>query len=835
MYPVREDGRVREVIVVHQDVTEQKQAQQALQEAYGELERRVAERTAELANTNRVLEEEVAERTRAEVDLREKTSELEAIFRALPDLYFRLGREGKFLEYRAGESENLYVEPQLFIGKWIGDVLPPDVAGQIDDALDQIRQTRMLVRVEYSLPLGDSTRDFEARLLPFGHDETISVVRDITDRKNAERALQRREEHFRSLIENASDLITIVDLDGCFRYHSPSVERILGYTPEELVGVNAFQYMHRDDVAATRAALTLMAENPGVNRTVEFRYRSRDGRWRTLESVGKTLRPDTAAEGIVVNSRDVTERREAQAALERSEEHFRLLIENATDLISIFSLDGTIRYGSPAVTRMLGYDMEELLGANVMELIHPKDAQQVAAALAETTAKPGSSRSVQFRCRAADGSWRYVEAIGRTLNPASASDGIVVNSRDITERKEGEVALQRAKEEAEAARESAEAANRAKSEFLSRMSHELRTPMNSILGFTQLLARKDLPADQRKGVDHILKAGRHLLNLINEVLDIARIEANRQPLSLEPVQLGDTLQEALSLIRPLAAQRQCRIEDEISGNRELFVQADRQRLTQVLLNLLSNGVKYNRPGGSVRISCAEDGERVRIGVHDTGRGIPADKMDQLFVPFARLGAEQSEVEGTGLGLALSQRLVEAMGGAIEVDSTPGEGSTFWIALPRAEDPLHGWRRSGRAAQGAAEPELFPSRATILYIEDNLANLSLVESILAAHPEITLVPALQGRLGLDLAWEHRPDLVLLDLHLPDLSGEEVLRRLQADPRTRGTPVIIISADATPGTVDRLRRAGADAYLTKPLDVDDFLNTLERTLNSEAGQV
>ncbi|CAA9316480.1 MAG: hypothetical protein AVDCRST_MAG89-1429, partial [uncultured Gemmatimonadetes bacterium] len=427
-----------------------------------------------------------------------------------------------------------------------------------------------------------------------------------------------------------------------------------------------------------------------------------------------------------------------------------------------------------------------------------------------------------------DGTTHWLETVKRPFYDHQGQvAGTVGIARDITGRKEAEIALQRAKEEADEARDSAEAANRAKSEFLSRMSHELRTPMNSILGFAQLLARKELPADQKKGVDHILKAGRHLLNLINEVLDITRIEANRQELSVEPVQAKSAIQEALSLIRPLASQRGCRIEEQIAGETDVYVRADRQRLTQVLLNLLSNAVKYNRAGGSVRLSCEAAGERVRIGVHDTGRGIPADKMDQLFVPFARLGAEQYEAEGTGLGLALSKRLVEAMGGALEVESTFGEGSSFWLDLPVVESPLQRLSRTG--ASGARPAEQTPGApATLLYIEDNLANLSLVESILASHPEITLVPALQGRLGLDLAWEHRPDLVLLDLHLPDVPGEEVLRRLQADPRTRHTPVIIISADATPGTVERLLQAGANGYLTKPLDVDDFLATVERSL-------
>jgi signal transduction histidine kinase/ActR/RegA family two-component response regulator len=411
--------------------------------------------------------------------------------------------------------------------------------------------------------------------------------------------------------------------------------------------------------------------------------------------------------------------------------------------------------------------------------------------------------------------------------------------RDISDRKRGEEALRQAKEEAEGAREAAESANRAKSEFLSRMSHELRTPMNSILGFAQLLAKRDLPHDQRKAVDHILKAGEHLLNLINEVLDIARIEANRQQLSLEPVRVRYALHEALSLIRPLAAQRHTHVPEDVEVDGDPYVRADRQRLAQVLLNLLSNAVKYNRPGGAVWLSCrrvrdaASAEERLRIGVHDTGAGIAADKLDELFVPFARLGAEQTEVEGTGLGLALSKRLVEAMGGRISVESTPDAGSVFFVELQVVPAPLEGLGRAAATLGAGEQPPGGP--ATILYIEDNLANLALVEAILANRP-VKLMPALQGQLGIDLAAEHQPDVVLLDLHLPDMRGDEVLRRLQADPRTRDIPVVVISADATDSSVERLLDAGARAYISKPLDVDEFLTALDSVLREtvpEAG--
>jgi len=365
---------------------------------------------------------------------------------------------------------------------------------------------------------------------------------------------------------------------------------------------------------------------------------------------------------------------------------------------------------------------------------------------------------------------------------------------------------ERRRAEAEAA-----AANQAKSVFLSRMSHELRTPLNGILGFSQLLQMKPLPPDQAECVEHVLKAGRHLLGLIDEVLDISRIEAGHMRLSLEPVAVGETLGAALDVVRPLATNQGIDLSAGVVDAR--YVRADRQRLQQVLLNLLSNAIKYNRPGGRVTVATEEMPEgRLALRVTDTGPGIASDQLERLFIPFERLGAEATAVEGTGLGLALSKHLVELMGGMLGVESPDGEGSTFVVTLPLVEAPT-----AALDARLATGPERRGGKLVILSIEDNLSNLQLVERVFAAWPETRVLSALLGRLGLDLAREHRPDVILLDLHLPDLPGEEVLKRLRADPRTCAIPVVVLSADAMPGQIERLEAAGARAYLTKPLDV------------------
>jgi CheY-like chemotaxis protein/two-component sensor histidine kinase len=360
------------------------------------------------------------------------------------------------------------------------------------------------------------------------------------------------------------------------------------------------------------------------------------------------------------------------------------------------------------------------------------------------------------------------------------------------------------------------------------MSHELRTPLNAILGFAQLLEMASPTPRQRQHLEQILKGGEHLLELINEVLDLSRIEAGRLQLSLEPIRVRHLCAEVRDLIQPLADQRGISLGAPCSTEPDLFVLADNQRLKQVLLNLLSNAVKYNRERGSVTLTWEElPPGRVCLAVHDTGPGLPPEKRERLFHPFDRLGAEATAVEGTGLGLVLCKRLTEAMGGTLRFISTAGEGTTFFVELPKTTGAQEQLARTRAAA--ALAPVAGPLARTVLYIEDNLDNLALIDGILAYRPQVRLLSAMQGGLGLELARQHHPDLILLDVHLPDMRGEEVLRQVRADPRLRNTPVVVISADATPNQTERLRTAGAWAYLNKPIDVVRFLALLDQSLS------
>jgi len=469
---------------------------------------------------------------------------------------------------------------------------------------------------------------------------------------------------------------------------------------------------------------------------------------------------------------------------------------------------------SSETNRVFGLSPEEDVNnfARFQELIYPEDRDMVMQAIG-VALRGGPRYEVEYRVVWPSGEVRFVYSQGDViLDEAGQPRRMFGTVQDITERK---------------LVDEVKRASKAKSEFLSRMSHELRTPLNAILGFGQLLERQKPTEVQRKRVGYILSAGKHLLDLINEVLDISRIEAGRMQLSLEPVCVADALEETLDLMRPLATERSIQLSASADIDAGVHVLADRQRFKQVLVNLLNNAVKYTPFFGGVAVSYHVPGnEKVRVLVSDTGPGIPAEKLARLFTPFERLGAEQSAIEGTGLGLALSQRLMDAMGGSIGVESAVGKGSTFWIELPLAKSPLERFPRDG-AANGARQPSSEPASRSILYIEDNLSNLALIEQMLAERPGTALLTCMQGKVGLDLARQHTPDLILLDLHLPDLPGWDVLSQLKADSTTRHIPVVVISADATKRQMNRLMSAGAAHYLTKPLDVNKFFQVLDET--------
>src|SRR5688500_9645665 len=464
--------------------------------------------------------------------------------------------------------------------------------------------------------------------------------------------------------------------------------------------------------------------------------------WRSMEHAGWVIFENVFL--VISCFRSINEMRfiaNRTAALETSDQNSRQLFDEAPIGMAVVGLDERYKQVNARFANMVGYSEYELLSRTPLEITHPDDVPETKRLVKEMLA--GTERcSVDKRYIHKDGGILWVTRTACIIRDKTGQPAhFLIMVEDITERKRAEAALRDAKKEADRA-------NRAKSEFLSRMSHELRTPLNAILGFGQLLERQNPNEQQRSRVQHIISAGRHLLNLINEVLDISRIEAGHLQLSVEPVAVAVVLEEALDLMRPLAADRSMELSVALELESDLHVLADGQRLKQVLLNLLTNAVKYTAIGGRVEVSIdTSDSAKLRLVVTDTGAGIASEKLPRLFTPFDRLGVELSGVEGTGLGLALCQRLMRAMGGEIGVDSRVGKGSAFWIELPAAASPLKRLPkgRDERALEVAPPGE----SGKILYIEDNLSNLTLVEQMLAEQPQIQLITAMQGGLGLDL--------------------------------------------------------------------------------------
>ena len=596
------------------------------------------------------------------------------------------------------------------------------------------------------------------------------------------------------------------------------------FTAAEAEGLADLASIVVDEMNLRRAAIRMRAEVKGhqrTQRTLRAQHRMLEGLKATLETrINQRTADLTQANEWL---REEIARREQ---LERERENLGRIIEGSLDFISLATLDGRLTFINQAGRRMVGLErVEQAAGLQLTDFFQPEEQGAVQDVARATILQTGCrERDFQFRNLRTGApvpvSWsQFLVLDPRTGEPA----GIATVARDITERKRTEKALREAKDEAETA-------NRAKSEFLSRMSHELRTPLNAILGFGRILQTQVGDEGHKLCATHVVTAGQHLLSLINEVLDIARIEAGRVELAPEGLFVDDILAETLDLLRPAATARQITVETPPAPGSRLGVTADRKRFKQVLLNLLSNAVKYSPPGGRVVVECRPTPPwQVHLSVQDFGPGVPPDKLARLFVAFDRLGAEDSAVPGTGLGLALSKHLVEAMGGQIGVDSAPGRGSTFWVRLPQAQRTLADAppelpvpAPGGPAAP--AVPMADGRTLTVLYIEDNPSNLSLVEYVLASHPQVRLLAAACGAEGVETARRERPDMILLDLHLPDMSGWDVFTTLQADPRTRAIPVAAISADATRATIARLLDAGACAYLSKPLNVEHLLHTL-----------
>ena len=555
-----------------------------------------------------------------------------------------------------------------------------------------------------------------------------------------------------------------------------------------------------------------------------FRHKTRERIW-----IRENAHLVRAADGVPLyyegTVEDITQQRRTELALQASERRFRAFTERSQVLTVVCDADGIVSYASPAAQRLLGLAPQALLGTRTFDWLHPDDVASALADMTQVLSFSNSGEESVSRVRHADGEWRHLAMLANNCLADPAVGGIVLNLRDVSGRARAQEALrtlnaeleQRVHQrtlELEHARDEAESANRAKSEFLSRMSHELRTPLHAILGFGRLLdLDAALPPAARARVGEILHAGDRLLGMIDELLDLARIDTGHLPLRLDAVALAPLVEECLQAVAPLARRHRVQLPDAQALSLPGSVVADRERLQQVLLNLLSNAVEQSRAGGRVGVQAERDGDTLTLGVSDDGPGLDAAQKDRLLHAFERLGADRGAADGAGTGLALSKRLVELMRGQIGLDSEPGVGSRFWVRLGAADD---------------AATDATADAGTVLYIEDNAVNVLLMEAMLGQQTRLRLISADLPEAGLQMAHAQRPDLILLDIQLPGIDGFEVLRRLRADAATRDIPVIAVSANAMPADIERGRLAGFDDYLTKPIDQQVLVAALHRAL-------
>lgn len=527
--------------------------------------------------------------------------------------------------------------------------------------------------------------------------------------------------------------------------------------------------------------------------------------------------------------KEAAERKQAQKELQQGRDFLELIMESAMSAIFVLDAEGNYIRANPAGAAMAGYTVDELIGENVSLVCTPETLKRLEANMVYIVEGRETVTGLETEIVRKDGSHRTLLMTAGPLFEGDELIGIVGSSIDITDRK-------RAEEEMVAAKEEAERASDAKSEFLSQVSHELRTPLNAILGFAQLAeadAAETEDRGQAENAHEILVAGQHLLSLIDDVLDLSSIESGELSVSMEGVRLSDVVNDCLHLMRPFADDRNIAVLDNIGPKGHVVVIADLVRLKQVLLNLLSNAIKYGFKGGRVTLELdLEQSDWACLRVTDTGPGIADRDQEKLFEPFERLGARNSDIEGSGLGLALTKRLVESMGGQIRVESLLGKGSCFEVKLRRngasgtlgnslSQSELHGVAKEDNArTEGSVV-------GTVLYIEDNPSNLKFVQKVIETRrPGIVLLPAHAPQLGLDLAAAHRPDFILLDIGLPDMDGFEVLAQLSKNPKTASIPVVALSANAMPRDIERGLAAGFTEYLTKPIDVSRLLETLDR---------
>ena len=690
------------------------------------------------------------------------------------------------------------------------------------------------------------------------HDDDAGIV-DIVTEVRREEALLKTGALQNAIFNSANFSSIATDEKGVIQLFNVGAERMLGYTAAEVLNkITPADISDPQEVIARAKALSLelgtgiapgfealvFKASRGIEDIYELTYIRKDGsRFPAVVSV-TALRDDRGAIiGYLLIGTDNTARKQVEADQKKLDQRLRdqqfytrSLIESNIDALMTTDPRGIITDVNKQMEALTGCTRDELIGAPSKNYFTDPERAEAAIKLALSEKKV---TDYELTARARDGKKTEVSYNATTFYDRDRTlQGVLAVARDVTDRKRNEQALQETNVELESAKSAAEQANLAKSDFLSSMSHELRSPLNAILGFAQLINSESPPPtpSQAANIDQILQAGWHLLKLINEILDLSVIESGKVSLSTESVSLAEVMNECQAMMEPQAQQRGISMTFPRFDN-PFFVSADRTRLKQIIINLLSNAIKYNEERGTVIVNCTTTTPGfTRVSVQDTGAGLSPEKLAQLFQPFNRLGQEAGGVAGTGIGLVVTKRLAELMGGVLGVASTAGAGSVFWCELVSCAAPQLALESGEAASLGEPPVATGEPLRTLLYVEDNLANLKLVEQLIARRSDLRLLTAVNGTLGIELARAAQPAVILMDINLPGISGVEALKILRVDPSTAHIPVVALSANAMPRDIEKGLQAGFFRYLTKPIKINEFMHTLDAALEfarQEAG--